>query len=101
MEKHQRAVMLLAAAALFFAMISSTLYIAANADHNCVGCIRESCPVCQQINFRKNLQKTLGLALAVCAIAGALVFGFVCCVSFAGEGAAQDTLISLKVKLLN
>lgn len=107
MRKHHRTVMLLTAAALFFAVIFSALCGCADTNHECVcanadhDCICESCPICIQANIRETLQKVLSFDAAVCASASIFVLGFVCCVLSEDKASAQDTLISLKVKLLN
>ena len=47
MTKKKRIISLVVAAAVLFVMLYSALYIAAEANHDCVG---ENCPICYQIN---------------------------------------------------
>ena len=47
MTKRKRIISLVVAAAVLFVMLYSALYIAAEANHDCVG---ENCPICYQIN---------------------------------------------------
>ncbi len=96
MAKKKRIISLVIAAAVFFAMLYSALYIAAEANHDCVG---ENCPICYQINICKNTLKNL--SLAVCAVAFAAAFTHALCrsVSSGADVTQSYTLVSLKVKL--
>ena len=47
MEAKKRIIAILLAATVLFVMLYSALFIAAEADHDCVG---ENCPICYQIN---------------------------------------------------
>lgn len=94
--KKKRIISLVLAAAVFFAMLYSALYIAAEANHDCVG---ENCPICYQINVCKNTLKNL--SLAVCAVAFAAAFTHTLCrsISSCANVTQSYTLVSLKVKL--
>ena len=76
----------LLAAVLAVVMLSSAIYLAVEADHDCSG---EDCAICHQIGVCENLLKSLGLAGAAAAILP--------CTEMIGT----LTLVSLKVKLSN
>ena len=96
MEKKKRIIAVLLAVTVLFVMLCSALFIAAEANHDCVG---EGCPVCFQINACRSALKNL--SLAVCAAAFAAAFAYAVCggVSACAEAGARCTLVSLKVKL--
>ena len=96
MEKKTRIAALLLAATVLLVMLYSALFIAAEADHDCVG---ENCPICYQINVCQNALKNL--SLAVCAVAFAAAFTYTLCrsISACADVIPSYTLISLKVKL--
>ena len=98
MTKHNRVALLVITLALIFVTLFSAFYIAENADHDCIG---ENCAICHQINLYENMLKALGLAFSVCGIAGLIVVACIGCASVMSTATAQDTLISLKVELLN
>ena len=86
------------AAALFivtilFFMLGSALFIAAEADHDCVG---EGCTICHQISICRSTLTNLSIAVS------AAFTDIPCRGSFARTDCAQsDTPVSLKVKLTN
>ena len=96
MEKKKRIVAILLAVTVLFVMLYSALFIAAEADHDCVG---ESCPICYQINVCQNTLKSL--SLAVCAVAFAAALPYTLCrdISVCTDAVQGYTLVSLKVKL--
>ena len=96
MEKKKRIAALLLAVTVLLVMLYSALFIAAEADHDCVG---ENCPICYQINVCQNALKNL--SLAVCAVAFAAAFTYTLCRSISACAAVipNYTLVSLKVKL--
>ena len=98
MTKKKRIIPLIVAVAVFFVMLYSALYIAAEANHDCVG---ENCPICYQISVCENTLKNL--SLAVCAVAFAAAFTYTLCRSISACATAipSYTLVSLKVKLTN
>lgn len=71
MTKKKRIISVVVAVAVFFVMLYSALYIAAEANHDCVG---ENCPICYQISVCENTLKNL--SLAVCAVAFAVAFTY-------------------------
>ena len=96
MTKKKRIISLVVAAAVFFVMLCSALFIAAEADHECVG---ENCPICYQINVCRNTLKNLSLAVCAAAFAAALSYTLCRGVSVCTDYAQSYTLVSLKVKL--
>ena len=96
MTKKKRIISLVVAVAVFFVMLYSALYIAAESNHDCVG---ENCPICYQISVCENTLKNL--SLAVCAVAFAAAFTYTLCrsISACADVTPSYTLISLKVKL--
>ena len=96
MTKKKRIVSLVVAVAVIFVMLYSALYIAAEANHDCVG---ENCPICYQISVCENTLKNL--SLAVCAVAFAAAFTYTLCkgISACADVTPRYTLVSLKVKL--
>ena len=96
MTKKKRIISLIIAVAVFFVMLYSALYIAAEANHDCVG---ENCPICYQISVCENTLKNL--SLAVCAGAFAAAFTYTLCrsISACADVTPSYTLVSLKVKL--
>ncbi|CDB29303.1 putative uncharacterized protein [Firmicutes bacterium CAG:137] len=96
MEKKKRIAALLLAVTVLLVMLYSALFIAAEADHDCVG---ENCPICYQINVCQNALKNL--SLAVCAVAFAAAFTYALCrsISACADVIPSYTLVSLKVKL--
>ncbi|MGN0571418.1 MAG: hypothetical protein ACI4K9_04480 [Candidatus Fimenecus sp.] len=96
MEKKKRIAAILLAVTVLFVMLYSALFIAVEANHDCVG---ENCPICYQINVCQNVLKNL--SLAVCATAFAAAFTHILCgsISICTDSVQSYTLVSLKVKL--
>ena len=96
MEKKKRIAALVLAVTVLFVMLYSALFIAAEANHDCVG---ENCPICYQISVCENTLKNL--SLAVCAVAFAAAFTYTLCrsISACADVTPSYTLVSLKVKL--
>ena len=59
MTKKSRLITGLLAAVLAAVMLSSAVYIAVEANHNCSG---EDCAICHQLQVCENLLKSIGLA---------------------------------------
>ena len=98
MTKKFRLITGLLAAVLAAVMLSSAVYIAVEANHNCSG---EDCAICHQINLCENLLNSLGTATAVCAAAAAVVYLLCRMITLGTETDCTFTLVSLKVKLSN
>ena len=61
----------LLAAVLAVVMLSSAIYLAVEADHDCSG---DDCAICHQIGVCENLLKSLGLAGAAAVITAAFTY---------------------------
>ena len=96
MEKKKRIAALLLAVTVLLVMLYSALFIAAEADHDCVG---ENCPICYQINVCQNALKYLSLAVCAAVFAAALPYTLCRGISVCTDYAQSYTLVSLKVKL--
>lgn len=96
MTKKNRITAVFLAIMVLIVMLSSAFFIAAEADHDCVG---KGCPVCYQINVCQNTLRNL--SLAVCAAVFAAAFTHTLCRNFSSctNIASSHTLIALKVKL--
>ena len=88
----------LLAAVLAVVMLSSAIYIAVEANHDCSG---EDCAICRQISICENLLKTLGLAGAAAAITAAFTYTVCRAILPRAEMNGTLTLVALKVKLSN
>ena len=88
----------LLAAVLAVVMLSSAVYIAAEADHDCSG---EDCAICHQISTCENLLRSMGVAGAAVAITAAFTYTLCKAVLSCTEMIGTLTLVSLKVKLSN
>ncbi len=98
MTKKFRFMTRLLAVVLAVVMLSSAVYIAVEADHDCSG---EDCAICHQIGVCENLLKTLGLAGAAAAVTAALTYALCRAILPCAERLGTGTLVSLKVKLSN
>ena len=88
----------LLAAVLAVVMLSSAIYLAVEADHDCSG---EDCAICRQISICENLLKSLGLAGAAAAISAAFTYTVCRAILPRAEMNGTLTLVALKVKLSN
>jgi len=88
----------LLAAVLAVVMLSSAIYIAVEANHDCSG---EDCAICRQISICENLLKTLGLAGAAAAITAAFTYTVCRAILPCAETIGTLTLVALKEKLSN
>ena len=98
MTKRFRFMTGLLAAVLAVVMLSSAVYIAAEADHDCSG---EDCAICRQISTCENLLRSLGFAGAAAAVTAAFTYTLCKAVLPCTETNGTLTLVSLKVKLSN
>ena len=96
MTKKFRFMVRLLAVVLAVAMLSSAVYIAVKADHDCSG---DDCAICRQISICENLLKSLGLAGAAAAITAAFTYTMCKAILPCTEMISSLTLVSLKVKL--
>ena len=92
----KRIMAVILAALVLIVMVSSSLYIAEHADHDCTG---EDCSICQQIYLCTQTLKTLSLAV----IAAAVFYAFSALLSITirqvETACVPHTPVSLKVKL--
>ena len=88
----------LLAAVLAVVMLSSAVYLAVEANHDCSG---EDCAICRQISICENLLKSLGLAGAAAAISAAFTYTVCRAILPRAEMNGTLTLVALKVKLSN
>ena len=98
MGKTKRILAMVMAAAIFAVMLSSALFLAEEANHDCIG---DGCQICLQLNLCRGVLKSLSLVLlaAVAALTVAYILwgGFWPSQGFTGH----ITLVALKVKLSN
>ena len=88
----------LLAAVLAVVMLSSAVYLAVEADHDCSG---DDCAICRQISICENLLKSLGLAGAAAAVTAAFTYTMCKAILPCAEMTDTLTLVALKVKLSN
>ena len=98
MTKKSRLITGLLAAVLAAVMLSSAIYIAVEANHNCSG---EDCAICHQLQVCENLLKSIGLAGAAAVFAAAVGYAPCRVIPSCVELVRTLTLVSLKVKLSN
>ncbi len=98
MTKKFRLITGLLAAVLAVVMLSSAIYLAVEANHDCSG---EDCAICHQIGVCENLLKSLGLAGAAAAISAAFTYTVCRAILPCAEMNGTLTLVALKVKLSN
>lgn len=96
MAKKNRIVAVLLAVMFFIVVLYSAAFVAAEADHDCVG---ENCPICYQISVCENALKNLSLAVCAAVFAAALTYTLCRSITACADVIANYTLVSLKVKL--
>ena len=96
MTKKNRLITRLLAAVLAAVMLSSAVYLAVEANHDCSG---DDCAICRQISICENLLKSLGLAGAAAVFAAAVRYAPCRVIPSCAELVRTFTLVSLKVKL--
>ena len=97
MEARKKIVALCLAATVLFVTLCSAFFIAAEADHDCIG---ENCPICYQVNVCQNILKNT-LPAACAALSAAFAYALCRNVSAYTIYLQRHTLISLKVELLD
>ena len=98
MTKKFRFMVRLLAVVLAVVMLSSAVYLAVEADHDCSG---DDCAICHQISVCENLLKSLGLAGAAAAVTAAFTYTVCRAILPRAEMNGTLTLVALKVKLSN
>ena len=77
-KKRNRIAALLFAVTILVIMLYSAFFVAAEADHDCVG---EGCLICYQVDACQNTLKSLSLAVCVTAVAVAFTYILCRCIS--------------------
>ena len=88
----------LLAAVLAVVMLSSAVYLAVEANHDCSGA---ACAICHQLSVCESLLQSLGLAGAAAAISAAFTYTVCRAILPCAEMNGTLTLVALKVKLSN
>ena len=96
MTKKFRFMVRLLAVVLAVVMLSSAIYLAVEADHDCSG---EDCAICHQLQVCENLLKSIGFAGAAAVFAAAVRYTPYSVIPSCAELVRTFTLVSLKVKL--
>lgn len=97
MKRKKVAIVLAFLMIVFFAF--SVFFIAHEADHECIG---EECPICEQIVICEKTLEELGSGIIAITIIIATVFGGVYkLLCFDENRAKKDSLVSLKIEMLN
>lgn len=98
MNRKTRILAVLFAVVLFFILLGSALYIAAEENHDCTG---RDCPVCQQLRVcEHNLQDGFLVGLAAVLAAG-VHYRLGGNIPGGAQLEQERTLVTLKVKLSN
>lgn len=98
MKINKRILAVILAVLLLIAMVSSTLYLAAEAGHDCAG---EDCPVCTRMEACLNTFKVLSWGLTLLAVCLTLAHIGSRLAASTTDPARPNTPVLLKVKLLN
>lgn len=98
MSGKSRVLAILLAAAVLFVMLSSVLFIAIEADHDCAG---DDCPICCQISVCEHTLKSVGQAVLVVILAASIGITMFSMPSFTKKPTYNASLVTLKVQLLD
>ncbi len=79
-------------------LFSSVLFIAVEANHDCIG---DGCPICCQIQNCENLLKNLTAAVGAACLAAAALYAVCRLTACVSAPVSHLTLVHLKVKLSN
>ena len=96
MTKRNHIIGIITALAVLFVILYSSLYIAAEINHDCTG---DNCSICCQINICRNTLKTLSLACFAAATAALLTYTLCGNILLRTRVWLKLTPVSLKVKL--
>lgn len=96
MMTNRRTIALLIVAAFVVVMLFSTVYVAAEADHDCLG---GDCQICCQLSICQSILKSIVLIVCAGFFAAVLICLLCIFVSRFAEETVFFTLVSLKVKL--
>lgn len=96
MTKKNSFVALMLALTVIFAILSSVLFITAEADHDCTG---DDCSICYRIDVCKNTLKNIGQIKGVIFLS-VVIFNFALFLFlFEKKHIYNSSLVSLKIKL--
>jgi len=98
MNQKTRSLALLAAVAMVFVMVASSLFVIHNAIHECDG---ECCQICQQIELCTTHSETFAVAVITAAFTMAMVWVSRCRAEGPETIFVPGSLVTLKVKLSN
>lgn len=98
MTKKMRGIAFLTAVLVLVVMLSSFVYIAHEADHDCT---REHCPICYQLSVHQNVLKNLSVGVIAAAFAVALTDLLALVIAPRQDTHTLATLITMKVKISN
>ena len=98
--KRVKAVSVLAAVALLFVMLFSSLYVSENLQHH-RNCHDENCPICETVNLLSVTVKQLGTALP--AVTGIILMAFILkgLLNISEEDLIYSNPVSWKIRLNN
>lgn len=98
MTKQIRVFTVFLAVMIAVVMLSSSLYIIVESDHDCHG---DDCVICEQIAACENTLRVFSIAVTTAALSAVLTFIIVELLPHGMAAFAGRTLVSLKVKLSN
>lgn len=96
MTKQKRMLALVMAAAILLIVLTSAFFVAAEANHDCIG---GGCKICCQINVCCTVLKALALAVIAAVLTAAASHPLPFLLAGCRLSAPRCTLVSLKVKL--
>ena len=96
MKKSYRALALVAAILLLFAMLFSELFIICESGHDCSG---DECPICAEIAICETFLRQIVLSVVTIVMFGAVLHYYFRGISAIWNQAHISTPVSLKVKL--
>ncbi len=98
--KRVKAISVLAAVALLFVMLFSSLYISENLNHHCT-CEEDNCPICEMISLIDNTVRQLGSALPVVSGVLCTVFVLKTVLNIFNGSLIRSNPVSWKIRLNN
>lgn len=99
MNQKRRMIAIFIIVFLYGSMFFSSAYIFENIDHNCTG---EDCPICIQIVTAVQIISNFKLLLPIISIMMMILCVFTqCCTLYKDSNVTTNTLITLKVELLD
>lgn len=96
--KRKRIIVIILTVLFLLSLIFTSLYVYANAEHECIG---EGCPVCAEIQSCEDFLKSAAAAMTVAAVILAVHKTGIVSLPFFYDRVYNTSLITLKVKLSN